>query len=151
MTNEINTQVVTTEAAVEAFAADTAVKKTRVEKLTESYGKKRAAYDKLADEMEKLVEKKRAAHEKLAAELTEIVDEINAINALSNIGQGSEVLLTIGKGETLTQVKATVLAVREDADGKKEFKVAYGAGFDADVKVVGISKLAPIPAEGAAE
>ncbi len=121
---------------VVAEAAAPEVKKTRVEKLTESYTKKRAQ------------------HEKLTAELVEIVAEINAINALSNIGQGSEVLITIGKGDTLTQVKGVVLAVREDEDGKKEFKVAYGSGFDADVKVVGISKLAPIPAapvEAAAE
>ena len=126
------TEVNNTETTATAAAAPE-VKKTRIEKLTDAYNKKLSQ------------------HEKLTAELTEIVAEINAINALSNIGQGSEVLITIGKGDTLAQVKGTVLAVREDDDGKKEFKVAYGAGFDADVKVVGISKLSPVPTEAAAE
>lgn len=130
MSNENNTQTANTEATAQAAPE---VKKTRVEKLTESYTKKRAQ------------------HEKLTAELVEIVDEINAINALSNIGQGSVVLISIGKGDTAAKVQGTVLAVREDEDGKKEFKVAYGSGFDADVKVVGISKLSPVPTEAAAE
>ena len=129
MSNENNIQTDNTETAAPAAPE---VKKTRVEKLTESYTKKRAQ------------------HEKLTAELVEIVDEINAINALSNIGQGSVVLISIGKGDTATKVQGTVLAVREDEDGKKEFKVAYGSGFDADVKVVGISKLSPVPTESQA-
>lgn len=108
-------------------------KLSRVEKLTLAYNKKRAAY------------------EKLTTELGDIVEEINAINALANIDQGSKVLIAVGKGDTATKVEGTVLAVREDEDGKKEFKVAYGAGFDADVKVVGISKLSPIQVEPVAD
>ena len=95
----------------------------RREKLADAYTKARAKFDALS------------------VQLKDIVDEINAIDALANIGEGSVVLLTIGKGETLTKVQGTVLAVRETEDGAKEYMVAYGQGFDADVKIVGASKL----------
>lgn len=120
MSNENNTQAVNTEATGTAAPE---VKKTRLEKLTESYNKKKASYDKLA------------------AELTEIVNEVNAINALGSIDVGSKVVISIGKGESAKDVEGTVIGVREDEDGAKQFKVAYGSGFDADVKVVGSTKL----------
>ncbi len=103
------------------------VKKTRLEKLTDSYNKKRASFDKLQ------------------AELTEIVAEITSIQALANVVAGTKVRLSIGKGETAQKVEGTVIAVRENEEGAKEYKVAYGSGFDADVKVVGASKLEVIP------
>lgn len=128
MTQENQTQDTNT-----TDAAAPEVKKTRLEKLTDSYNKKRASYDKLA------------------AELTDIVNEINAINALQSIDVGSKVVITLGKGETLHKVEGTVIGVREDEDGAKQYKVAYGSGFDADVKVVGASKLELPAAEAAAE
>lgn len=131
MSEENNTQNTNTEAT---GAAAPEVKKTRLEKLTESYNKKRAQ------------------HEKLTAELTEIVAEVNAINALGSIAEGSKVVISIGKGETARDVEGTVIGVREDEDGAKQYKVAYGSGFDADVKVVGSSKLrlpAPVATEEA--
>lgn len=118
MTQENQTQDTNT-----TDAAAPEVKKTRLEKLTDSYNKKRASYDKLA------------------AELTDIVNEINAINALGSVAEGSKVVISIGKGESAKEVEGTVIGVREDEDGAKQFKVAYGSGFDADVKVVGAAKL----------
>ncbi len=102
------------------------VKLTRREKLAKNYTDKRAKFDKLS------------------ADLTAIVEEINAIDALENVAVGTAVIISIGKGET-DMVQGTVIGVKEDADGAKLYKVAYGSGFDADVKIVGSSKLKLVP------
>lgn len=117
-----NTETQTNEAAAPE------VKLTRREKLAASYTKKRASFDKLS------------------VELKEIVDEINAIDALANVGVGTAVIISIGKGATAAKVQGTVIGVREDDDGAKQYKVAYGSGFDADVKIVGSSRLEVVPA-----
>lgn len=110
-----------TEITTESAAPE--VKKTRLEKLTDTYTKKRAQFDKLS------------------AELTEIVAEINGIQALANVQVGTKVVISVGKGESAKEVEGTVVGIREDEEGAKQYKVAYGVGFDADVKVVGASKL----------
>lgn len=79
-----------------------------------------------------------------------LAQEIGAIDALASIGEGSAVVVAIGKGETTRSVSGVVLAVREEEDGTKLYKVQYGTGFDADITVVKAGKLS-LPATDAAE
>lgn len=110
----------------------TEVKKPLRQRLSEKYA---ALYEK---------------YEKIAAELQELAQEIGAIDALASIGEGSAVVVAIGKGETARSVNGVVLAVREEEDGTKLYKVQYGTGFDADITVVKAGKLS-LPATTANE
>lgn len=107
---------------------------------------KKPLRQRLSDKYAALYEK----YEKLAAELQELGQEISAIDALASIGEGSAVVVAIGKGETARSVSGVVLAVREEEDGTKLYKVQYGTGFDADITVVKAGKLS-LPATSAAE
>ena len=113
-------------------AAAPEVKKPLRQRLSEKYA---ALYEK---------------YEKIATELQELAQEIGAIDALASIGEGSAVVVAIGKGETARSVNGVVLAVREEEDGTKLYKVQYGTGFDADITVVKAGKLS-LPATSAAE
>lgn len=113
-------------------AAAPEVKKPLRQRLSEKYA---ALYEK---------------YEKIATELQELAQEIGAIDALASIGEGSAVVVAIGKGETARSVNGVVLAVREEEDGTKLYKVQYGTGFDADITVVKAGKLS-LPATPAAE
>ena len=93
-------------------------------------------------------EKLRAEYEKLAARIhadtakaNNIVAELNEIAALAAVGEGSVVIVTVGKGEAAKEVEATVIGVRVEDDGSKTYKVTYGSGFDADVAVVKGNKI----------
>lgn len=99
------------------------------ERLTDKYNAKVEQYKKLHEEIE------------------EIVAEIEAIDATASIDVGSAVTITVGKGETRREVQGTVLGVRETEEGTREFKVGYGEGFDADVRVVSAGKLRPVLAK----
>lgn len=85
-------------------------------------------------------------------QIAKIVAEINSIDALAAVDTGSTVEITVGKGETAKVVLATVVGVRLEEDGSKTYKVSYGSGFDADVKVVkawqiSVPAAAPAPVE----
>lgn len=82
----------------------------------------------------------------LRESLQELADELNSIDALAAVDVGSVVLVTIGRAETLKTVEGTVIGVREEEDGSKTYKVAYGSGFDSDIAVVKGNKLA-LPAK----
>lgn len=80
--------------------------------------------------------------------LGEIVGEVNAIDKLGSLAAGSVVEFTVGRGEEATSVVGTVVAIRANEDGTKDFKVTYGTGFDANVAVVPEAKIR-VPAEAA--
>lgn len=82
----------------------------------------------------------------LRESLQELADELNSIDALAAVDVGSVVLVTIGRAETLKTVEGTVIGVREEEDGSKTYKVAYGSGFDSDIAVVKGNKLS-LPAK----
>lgn len=107
---------------------------------------KKPLRQRLAEKYAALYEK----YEKIATELRELVQEIGALDALASIDEGSAVVVTIGKGEIARSVNGVVLAVREEADGTKLYKVQYGTGFDADITVVKAGKLS-LPTTNAAE
>lgn len=111
---------------------------------TETAEPKLTPREKLLAKYNKLNEKATA----LAAEITAVVQAINEIDAIAAIGEGTAVLITVGKGEEAQEIPGVVVGVKEDEDGGKVFKVQYGTGFDADIAVVkqGRIKLAPQPA-----
>lgn len=110
---------------------------------TETTEPKLTPREKLLAKYNKLNEKATA----LAAEITAVVQAINEIDAIAAIGEGTAVLITVGKGEEAQEIPGVVVGVKEDEDGGKVFKVQYGTGFDADIAVVkqGRIKLAPQP------
>ena len=116
----------------ETAAAPEAVKLTRRRKLMAQYN---AAF---------------AKHAELAAKLSELTSEITSIDALSAVDVGSVVIVTVGRGDDAKEVEAGVIGVREEEDGSKTYKVAYGSGFDADIVVVKGNKL-KLPVAVAAE
>lgn len=77
-----------------------------------------------------------AKHTALTAALTALAAEINGIDRLANVLEGTAVFITIGKGDKAKEVEGVVAGVRDEEDGSKTYKVTYGTGFDADVAVV---------------
>ena len=131
--SELNTNAAETTAETTAAPE---VKLTRREKLLAQYN---AAF---------------AKHAELAAKLSELASEINSIDALAAVHVGSVVIVTVGRGDDAKEVDASVIGVREEADGSKTYKVTYGSGFDADIAVVKGNKLklpVAVAAEAAAE
>lgn len=116
MNATVNTAV-NTEALAAAAAVATAapkVKLTRLEKLEQTYAKA----------IEAITNNTVIANEAAA--------EINAIRALENVAEGSDVVITVGKGESAKVVEGKVIGVKVEEDGTKLYKVAFGQGFDAD-------------------
>ena len=92
--------------------------------------------------------------EKLVAKLNQLAARINAdtekynevkaeldnIAALAAIGQGSEVVVKLGRKfadkDTTRYVNGVVIGVKEEEDGSKLYKVSHGVGFEADIAVV---------------
>ena len=104
--------------------------------------------------------------EKLVAKLNQLAARINAdtekynevkaeldnIAALAAIGQGSEVVVKLGRKfadkDTTRYVNGVVIGVKEEDDGSKLYKVSYGKGFDADIAVVtGAALSLPVATE----
>lgn len=104
---------------------------------------KLTAREKLVAKYEKLA----AKATEISAALIEIVAEINAIDAIASIGEGTAVIITVGKGEDAREVSGYVTGVKSEEDGSKVYKVAYGSGFDADVAVVKQGRIKLQPAE----
>lgn len=103
--------------------------------------------EKLCAKYEKLVLKA----QEIAADINEIVQSIKDIDAIASIAVGTAVIITTGKGETLAEVEAVVVGVKEDEDGSKVYKVQYGVGFDADIAVVKQGKIKLPPTSEAAQ
>lgn len=86
----------------------------------------------------------------------EIKAEIDNMAALAAIAEGSAVVVKVGRKfadrDTTRFVEGVVLAVKEDEDGSKSYKVQYGKGFDAEITVVtGAALSLPAPAVEVAE
>lgn len=114
--SEINTNVAATSTVAES------VKLTREQKITAKL-----------DVLKKRIEKDTADFNELAAEL-------NNIAALAAIGEGSAVIVKLGRKfadkDTTRYVNGVVIGVKEEEDGSKLYKVSHGTGFDADIAVV---------------
>ena len=83
--------------------------------------------------------------EKDTADFNELAAELNNIAALAAIGEGSAVVVKLGRKfadkDTTRFVEATVVAVKGEEDGTKLYKVQYGSGFDAEIAVVGAASI----------
>lgn len=79
--------------------------------------------------------------------------EIEGADRLKNVGQGSLVKVKLGRKfadkDTTRIVVSTVVGVKEDEEGAKQYKVAYGSGFDADIAVVTASQIVEVAVDGA--
>lgn len=127
-----NTELNQTEDTVVAAPAPE-VKLTRREKLLQRYNK---AF---------------AKHAELQTELQDLAGEINSIDLLASVTEGTAVVITVGRKDEAREVLGTVIGVKEDEDGAKTFKVAYGSGFDSDIAVVAAGKVKLPAAQPAAE
>lgn len=82
--------------------------------------------------------------------VNDLIAEYNSIAALAALDAGSVVIVKVGRKfadrDTTRFVEGVVLAVKEDEDGSKQYKVQYGKGFDAEVTVVTGAALS-LPAE----
>ncbi len=108
--------------------------------------KKLSRAEKLAARAEVLA--KRIASDTEA--YNEITAELDNAAKLSSVAEGSVVSVKLGRKfadkDTTRVVQATVLGVREDEDGAKQYKVTYGSGFEADVVVVGAASIVGVGA-----
>ena len=75
----------------------------------------------------------------------EIASELNSAAALSAVDAGSAIIVKLGRKfadkDTTRLVEAIVVAVKVEEDGTKLYKVQYGAGFDAEIAVVGAASI----------
>ncbi|HVH93256.1 MAG TPA: hypothetical protein VM783_17965 [Candidatus Acidoferrum sp.] len=126
--SELNTQ-----AEVQSDAAIVAAPLTRREKLLVQYN---TAF---------------AKHAELATKLQELAAEINGIDLLASITVGHAVIVSVGKNGQARDEAGVIIAVKEEEDGGKTYKVQYGSGFDTDIAVVKAGKLKLPPAAPQAE
>ncbi len=99
--------------------------------------------------MEKLLARAQVLAKRIEADTNAynaIKAEIDGAEALKNVAEGSVISVKFGRRfsaerDTTRVVTATVIGVREDDDGAKQYKVSYGTGFDAEVAVVGSSSI----------
>ena len=115
--------------------AATAPKLTRAEKLVAN------------------IERLKASIVSNTEKVNDLIAEYNSIAALAALDAGSVVIVKIGRKfadrDTTRFVEGVVLAVKEDEDGSKQYKVQYGKGFDAEVTVVNGAALSLPVAEDA--
>lgn len=121
MTDAINTSALNAAAAAATAAAKP--KLTREEKLRNTY----------ENAVQKIKELQLVA--------TEAANELNAIAALAAVGEGTVVIVTVGKGEAARAVEGRVIGVKVEEDGTKLYKVQYGSGFDVEQVVVKANKI----------
>ncbi len=85
--------------------------------------------------------------------VNDLIAEYNSIAALAALDAGSAVIVKVGRKfadrDTTRFVEGVVLAVKEDEDGSKQYKVQYGKGFDAEITVVTGAALSLPVAEAA--
>lgn len=92
--------------------------------------------------------------EKDTADFNELAAELNNIAALAAIGEGSAVVVKLGRKfadkDTTRYVNGVVIGVKEEEDGSKLYKVSHGVGFEADIAVVtGAALSLPVAEEAA--
>lgn len=90
---------------------------------------------------EQRLQKLKQKLEELPNEIAELEAEIASASLLASAGVNTQVTLTLGKGETLRTVPGVIIAVRDEEDGSRLYRVAYGSGFDADVVTVTARKI----------
>ena len=96
---------------------------------------------KLQAKYETLVKRIAADTEKA----NEIAAELNSAAALAAVDTGSNIVVKLGRKfadkDTTRFVEAVVVAVKVEEDGTKLYKVQFGAGFDAEIAVVGAASI----------
>jgi hypothetical protein len=83
------------------------------------------------------------------AKLAELRNEVETSARLDGVGEGSAVVARIGRGETSKEVSARVLGVKEDENGSRRYKIAFGSGFDADTVIIQPSQIVSVIVEDA--
>ncbi len=102
---------------------------------------------KQANQVE-LLEKRIAAD---TAKLQEVKLDIETAARLDGVGEGSAIVARIGRADTSKEVAARVLGVKEDENGSRRYKIAFGSGFDADAAIIQASQIVRILVEGEPE
>lgn len=105
---------------------------------------------------QKLTKKLEALNARIAKDTeaaVEVAAELNSLVALAAVDVGSDVVIKLGRKfsdekDTTRFVAGTVIAVQEDEDGSKKFKVLHGTGFEADVAIVTGAQLSLPPVVG---
>lgn len=90
---------------------------------------------------EQRLEKLKAKLASLPEEIAELEAEIAGGSLLDSVTVGTQVVVTLGKGDTLRHVPAVVIGIKDDEEGAKLYRVAHGTGFEADVATVKAGKL----------
>lgn len=78
---------------------------------------------------------------RLETKIATIREKLEAQALREQLTDGETYEIKVGKGETAAVVRAVLLGQKEDEEGNKSFKFFYGAGFDAEVVVVGIKRV----------
>ena len=78
---------------------------------------------------------------RLETKIATIREKLEAQALREQLTDGETYEIKVGKGETAAVVRAVLLGQAEDEEGNKSFKFFYGAGFDAEVVVVGIKRV----------
>lgn len=127
--------------------------------MSENQAQEQAVVEVKLTRAEKLVKRAALLAKRIetdTAEYANLKHEVENLAAIDSIAEGTELIIKLGRKfadkDTTREVLATVVGVKENEDGSKQFKVAYGSGFDADVAVVDTSKVVRlVQAEAAAE
>lgn len=82
-------------------------------------------------------------------EFNQIKQELAIAEQLAGVDEGSVIRAKLGRKfseekDTTRVVVATVVGVKVDEDGAKQYKISHGVGFDADIAVIGAGQIVEI-------
>jgi hypothetical protein len=83
------------------------------------------------------------------AKLAEVKLDIETASRLDGVVAGSAIIARIGRAETSKEVAARVLGIKEDDNGSRRYKIAFGEGFDADAAIIQASQIIRVLVEDA--
>jgi hypothetical protein len=101
---------------------------------------------------DKLAERIATLTKRISADTVALADaqaQFDSVDRLSNIAEGSQVTIRIGRAETSKEVQGVITGIKEEDNGSRRFKVYYGSGFDADTVVIQESQILDVLANPA--
>ena len=126
-------------ALVEAAVGGTVVAAPEAAKPTLTRAQKQAA-------QVEVLEKRIAAD---TAKLAEVKLDIETASRLDGVVAGSAIIARIGRADTSKEVAARVLGIKEDDNGSRRYKLAFGEGFEADAAIIQASQIIRVLVEDA--
>ncbi len=76
--------------------------------------------------------------------IAEARTELETSERLAGVQSGTKIIARLGRADTVKNVEATVVHVKDDESGSRRLKITYGEGADFDVAVIQESQIVEV-------